>query len=241
MDSVEELDALIRQVRIDTSPNFDTGAGCDEFERNLIRAGYAAAQSEPQGVPREATDEMAESVKNIVSAYAAKKIWRQMLDAAPPATPDKVSGEAARWHWTRDGMARTERDDIGAYVDYVLHIDRPSASPPAHAAGSPAAGEQDQSTEVAPATRKDADQVSQGAGFIPSTSVDPPTPDDGRSRDAELLREACDHIGELLLEIFAHSGGTDHYHPENKLRNAVLSARSFLVNFNRAKTGGGNG
>ena len=35
-------------------------------------------------IPIEATDEMAESVKNVVSDYAAKKIWRQMLKAAAP-------------------------------------------------------------------------------------------------------------------------------------------------------------
>lgn len=33
-------------------------------------------------VPYEATDEMAKSVESIVSAYAAKKVWRQMCDTA---------------------------------------------------------------------------------------------------------------------------------------------------------------
>ena len=52
----------------------------------------AIALSASVCVPREPTQQMIDSVCNVVSQYAARKIWVQMLAAAPPVTAQEPVG-----------------------------------------------------------------------------------------------------------------------------------------------------
>lgn len=81
----------------------NVGSEDDQLLGDLLRALQPAsdvgAQSDWKLVPVKATPEMLAITRNVVSAYAAERIWEAMLTAAPPA----VAQEPRYW-MTKEGL-----------------------------------------------------------------------------------------------------------------------------------------